>query len=235
MNIAICDDNPEDRSQLRDMLTPYNAKEKLNIKEFSSGEELIMSNEEKFIWDIVFLDIEMEGITGIETGKKLRKLRRDVIVIFVTSHINYVSDAFRQNAFQFLVKPVQDKEFRKDFERALRLWRNRHKQYVIKSGDKTYVIKYSDILYLEAYHRHIKVHTEKTDYECIGKLNDEYQKLKPYGFVQCHQGYIVNMGLISGFSKTEVTMSDGSEVPISRRLYTVMMREFNMYIAGKMV
>ena len=57
---------------------------------------------------------------------------------------------FRQNAFQFFVKPVQDKEFRKDFERALRLWRNRHKQYVIKSGDKTYVIKYSDILYLEA-------------------------------------------------------------------------------------
>ena len=150
MNIAICDDNPEDRSQLRDMLTPYNAKEKLNIKEFSSGEELIMSNEEEFIWDIVFLDIEMEGITGIETGKKLRKLWRDVIVIFVTSHINYVSDAFRQNAFQFFVKPVQDKEFRKDFERALRLWRNRHKQYVIKSGDKTYVIKYSDILYLEA-------------------------------------------------------------------------------------
>ena len=107
MNIAVCDDLPEYRERLKELLEPYAAANGLEISEFSRGEDLLAACEEGTDWDIVFLDIEMDGITGIETGKRLRRLQRDAIVIFITSYVNYVSDAFRQDAFQFLLKPVR--------------------------------------------------------------------------------------------------------------------------------
>ena len=176
MNIAVCDDLPEYREKLKELLSPYIASNNLDIAEFSRGEDLLASCEEGKSWDIVFLDIEMDGLTGIETGKRLRKLQRDMIVIFVTSHVSYVSDAFRQDAFQFLLKPVQEEDFRKDFERALRVWKNRRRRYLVKWRNTSNMLEYRSILYLEAYHRHIFVHTSDEDYECVGKLQEEFAK-----------------------------------------------------------
>ena len=235
MNIAVCDDLPEYREKLKELLAPYIAANKLDIAEFCRGEDLVASCENGQIWDIVFLDIEMDGLTGIETGKRLRKTQRDVIVIFVTSHVNYVSDAFRQDAFQFLLKPVQEEDFRKDFERALRVWKNRRRRYLIKWRNTSNMLEYRSILYLEAYHRHIFVHASDADYECVGKLQEEYTKLKPFGFAQCHQGFVVNMSRIVSISKSSVKMDNGSEIPVSRRHYASLMSDFNLYMAGKLI
>ena len=235
MNIAVCDDLPEYREKLKTLLNPYISANQLDIAEFCRGEDLLAACEKGTLWDIAFLDIEMDGLTGIETGKRLRKMQRDVIVIFVTSHINYVSDAFRQDAFQFLLKPVQEEDFRKDFERALRVWKNRRRRYLVKWRNTSNMLEYRSILYLEAYHRHVFVHTAEADYECVGKLQDEYIKLKPFGFVQCHQGFIVNMSRIVSITKLSVKLDNGSEVPVSRRHYAGLMSDFNLYMAGKLI
>ena len=235
MNIAVCDDLPEYREKLKTLLNPYISANQLDIAEFCRGEDLLAACEKGNLWDIAFLDIEMDGLTGIETGKRLRKMQRDVIVIFVTSHINYVSDAFRQDAFQFLLKPVQEEDFRKDFERALRVWKNRRRRYLVKWRNTSNMLEYRSILYLEAYHRHVFVHTAEADYECVGKLQDEYIKLKPFGFVQCHQGFIVNMSRIVSITKLSVKLDNGSEVPVSRRHYAGLMSDFNLYMAGKLI
>lgn len=235
MNIAVCDDLPEYREKLKELLTPYIASNNLDIAEFSRGEDLLVSCEEGKSWDIVFLDIEMDGLSGIETGKRLRKLQRDIIIIFVTSHISYVSDAFRQDAFQFLLKPVRDADFRKDFERALRVWKNRRRRYLIKWRNTSNMLEYRSILYLEAYHRHVFVHTSDEDYECVGKLQEEYAKLRPFGFAQCHQGFIVNMSRVVSITKSSVKLDNGTEVPVSRRHYTNLMSDFNLYMAGKLI
>lgn len=235
MNIAVCDDVPEYRERVKELLDPYVQPHELTVSEFSRGEELLAACEEGKSPDIVFLDIEMDGMTGIETGKRLRKLQRDVIVIFVTSHANYVSDAFRQDAFQFLLKPVREEDFRKDFERALRVWRNRRRRYVVKWRNTSHMLEYRSILYLEAYHRHIFVHTEEEDYECVGRLQEEYAKLKPFGFAQCHQGFIINMSRVMSISKEAVQLDDGSSVPVSRRHYAGLMSDFNLFMAGKLI
>lgn len=235
MNIAVCDDLPEYRERLKELLAPYAAPQGLQITEFCRGEDLLASCAEGKCWDIVFLDIEMDGMTGIETGKRLRKQQRDAIVIFVTSYVSYVSDAFRQDAFQFLVKPVQEEDFRKDFERALRVWRNRRRRYQVKWRNTSNMLEYRSILYLEAYHRHVFVHTAEEDFECVGKLQDEYAKLKSFGFTQCHQGFVINMCRVVRIGKTSVTMDNGAEVPVSRRHYAGMMSDFNLFMAGKII
>lgn len=235
MNIAVCDDLPEYRERLKELLAPYVSANELEISEFCRGEELLAACEAGTDWDIVFLDIEMDGMTGIETGKRLRKLQRDAIVIFVTSYVSYVSDAFRQDAFQFLLKPVSEDDFRKDFERAIRLWRNRHRRYMVTWRNTSNMLEYRSILYLEAYHRHVFVHTDSESYECVGKLQDEYKKLKPFGFSQCHQGFIVNMSRVVYISKTTVRLDNGHEVPVSRRHYPGMISNFNLFMAGKLI
>lgn len=235
MNIAICDDLRECRERLKELLVPYTEANRLKVREFERGEDLLAASSDTNRWDIVFLDIEMDGMTGIETGQRLKKQQRDVIILFITSYVGYVSDAFRLDAFQFLVKPVQEEDFRKDFERALRLWRVRHKRYLVKWRDTSRVLEYKDILYLEAYNRHISVYTADGSYECVGKLPEEYEKLKPFGFARCHQGYVVNLGSVESIDGTHVKLKNGAEIPVSRRLHTALMEDFNLYIAGKKI
>lgn len=235
MNIAVCDDVREHRERLLGLLAPYTEANSLQVHEFSRGEDLLAAFTEAGRWDIVFLDIEMDGMTGIDTARKLKKLQRDVIIIFITSHVSYVSDAFRLDAFQFLVKPVQEEDFRKDFSQALRLWQARHRQYVVKRRDASFTLEYRQILYLEAYNRHLSIHTADGCFECVGKLQDEQAKLRPYGFTRCHQGYVVNLAHVKSIGRDCVFLDTGAEVPVSRRLHTALMTEFNLYIAGKQI
>ena len=116
LRIAICDDNPLHLDHTASVAGRELCSYLPDIDLFPDAASLLRRlDEAAYAPDIAVLDIEMDGLTGIETGKRLRKLQRDVIVIFVTSHINYVSDAFRQDAFQFLLKPVKEEDFRKDF------------------------------------------------------------------------------------------------------------------------
>lgn len=71
-----------------------------------------------------------------------------------------------------------------------------HKQYKVKWRNVNYVIEYNDIFYIEAYNRRLYIHEENQGHECVGKLHDEYERLKSYGFSRCHQGYLINLSKV---------------------------------------
>ena len=119
MNIAICDDSTEYLDRIEQLLEPYIEANYLKISRFTSGEEFLDSINKDHIYDIIFLDIEMAQISGLEAARKIREKESNSIIIFITSHISYVSDTFRLSAFQFLLKPIDEAAFRLDFERAL--------------------------------------------------------------------------------------------------------------------
>ena len=89
MNIAICDDLRECRERLKELLVPYTEANRLKVREFERGEDLLAASSDANRWDIVFLDIEMDGMTGIETGQRLKKQQRDVIILFITVGIAF--------------------------------------------------------------------------------------------------------------------------------------------------
>lgn len=193
INIAVCDDISAARIKIDDLLEPYKKTENLSVHIFSSGEELLAFPNYATAFSIIFLDVEMGGVSGLDVAADILEKNKDVIIFFITSHINYVPDSFRLGAFQFLIKPINDDDFGKDFERALNTLRTMHKQYVIKWRDVNNIIEYKDIVYIEAYNRHLFIHEKNKGYECVGKLRDECEKLKFYGFSRCHQGYLVNL------------------------------------------
>ena len=103
INIAICDDDLITLHNTKDLIEEYKIKE-FNIKTYSSGEELLKSKRE---FDIIFLDIDMGGINGIETAKRIRVYDKQVKIIYVTNYTDYTSMAFSVHAFGYLVKPLR--------------------------------------------------------------------------------------------------------------------------------
>ena len=235
MNIVVCDDDINCINRLTQLIQQYSEKEEFNIYTYLSGEEFLEQVKKEMKFDIVFLDIEMAEISGIDVARYLREKDDKSIIFFVTSHLNYVSDTFRLGAFQFLVKPVDEKAFQCDFERAVRTYKNTHKFYQIRWRDINTIIEYGDIYYVEAYNRHLYVHTASMEYMCVGTLTEEEKRLKPYDFVRCHQGFLVNMHKIKEINKTEIILNNGIRMPIGRRFREGVLVAFNLFLAGKLV
>ncbi|MDR0220640.1 MAG: response regulator, partial [Lachnospiraceae bacterium] len=120
MNIAICDDEKTCRDTVLAYLKPFDNEENaLRIFQFESGEAVLASYQTGAVFHLIFLDVEMKGLSGVETAKRIRERDKNAIFIFVTNHQKYVPDAFIVNAFQFLTKPLKQELFNAEFARAL--------------------------------------------------------------------------------------------------------------------
>lgn len=234
MKIAICDDDIEYINQIERLLDGYREENNLEISIFSSGEELLKTMDDNR-YDLMFLDIEMKEISGIDVARIIKEKGYNAIIFFITNYTSYVSDTFILGAFQFLIKPINEKLFIKEFERALEEHKARHQQYVVRWKGITTSIKYSDICYIEVYDKHLYIRTDDAIYQCVGNLMDEYDKLKLYQFSRCHKGYIVNLAKIKNIGKQAVTMRNGDVVPIGRKFREEINNDFTVYLAGRMI
>jgi DNA-binding LytR/AlgR family response regulator len=236
VKIAICDDDEEFRAIISNYIKPYKAsKPEITESEFVCGEDLINAYSKGQQFDILFLDIRMKDVDGVEAAKKIREKDQNVIIIFITSYTSFVSDTFRVGAFQFLTKPVKEEDFKKDFERALELYRISHFKYLVKWKDKTSILEISEIYYIEASNRHLFVNTGSSRCECVGKISEEEKKLSSYNFVKCHQSYLVNVRYIKLIDLTKIHLSNGKEIPLSKHLRASVKGIFNSYILGSIV
>lgn len=231
MKLCICDDDKTMHEKIRQCLQPFFTESQMpQITDFFKGEELAEHYSSGKDFDIVFLDIEMDKMNGIDTATEVRKYAPEAIIIFVSSHKNYVFDAFRCEAFHFLVKPIEQEEFDDVLNRALHKHRVMHEKYLASWKNQRNVLRIGDITYIEGYRRRIKVHVAGSEYEHTGKVSDAYEKLKDHGFVRVHQGYVINMRHIKTFGSTEVVLSDNSVVPISEKRRKEALLIYDKYI-----
>ncbi len=231
MNICLCDDNAAVCEELKRVIFDFIGEDQSAFVDcFESGEKLISHYSNGGHYDIIFLDIEMTGINGIETATKIKQMSEDTIIIFVSSHKSYVFDAFRCEALHFIVKPISRDEFEDVFRRAMNKYRSTQIFFPLRWQNGRMNIKISSITYIEGVRRHLRVHTETQTFEAVGKLSDAYEELKNLGFVQVHQGYIVNMHCIQRFNSTDVTLEDGTQVMMSRRKRPDALREYDRYL-----
>lgn len=160
MKIAICDDEKIICDQI-EKLVKRQAPD-CDTMLFGSGEELLRADN---IFDILFLDIQMEGINGIEAAKILRDKKKVSILIFITGIKEYVFDAFDVSAFHYLLKLVEEKKFSEVFARALTKVRRKKEQeevsFFVKSKGRTVVLDRNDILYIESQNRMVYIYTTK--------------------------------------------------------------------------
>lgn len=231
MKICICDDDLHIHEEIKQFIGEFFAETDMpEILCCNSGEELLSLYSESKEYDIIFLDIEMAEINGIETAQEIRKFSPDAIIIFVSSHKNYVFDAFRCEALHFLVKPIDKAEFEDVFNRAMNKYRSTRNFLPLQWQNTRMNIRTSDILYVEGYRRHLKIHTANESFEASGNITAAYEKLREHGFLLIHQGYIVNMQYIKRFNATDVVLENGAEVMMSARRRADALLVYNSFV-----
>ncbi len=228
MEIAIVDDEKMILGHIREMIE--NRKPDCNVTCFLSGKELLAAAKP---FDIIFLDIQMDGMNGIEAAKEVRKNNADTVLIFVTGIKEYVFEALDIYAFHYLLKPVTEQKFTEVFEQALREAElrkmRRKKQLFINTRNKGITIDADNILYIESVSRKVEIHTIQEVIEAYGALGELETQLGR-AFYRCHRGYLVNMAHIKEYKRDCITLTGGNIVYLSKKKYGEFVNAYMWYL-----
>lgn len=236
MKIAVCDDEKAIREQIRNLVEKQkNAVGACDcgdwqVEVYETGDALL---EAGVIFDLVFLDIRMEGRNGIETAKALRGRKENMVLIFVSGIKDYVFEAFDVAAFHYLLKPVEEEKFAEVFERAAREVRKqkqrREEQIFIKTKKRNLVLKRNNILYVENRGRKVEIHTTGEVVELYAAMTELENRFKE-GFYRCHRGYLVNMAHIAQYSGDSIHLDNGETVYLAKERYQGFVKEYMRYL-----
>ena len=219
LRIGICDDVYDARLVLRSALERVLEKRRVQGQfwEFSSGEGLLgwLENHAGEL-DIVFLDMEMGELDGMETARRLRAADEGLQLVFVTGYADHVFDGYSVGALGYLMKPPRNEQLESVLDRAqTALMRQLDQAYICRSGETYYRIPMGKILYFASDRRQVECVTPDRTYTFYGKL-DAVAADVGSRFVRIHQRYLVRAGAVARLESGEVTLQDGTRLPVSR-------------------
>lgn len=218
LRIAICDDEPEARDALRIQLEKIGIEHSEEIVyEFSSG-----TNAASWLGrhpgeiDLLFLDVEMNGLNGMETAEKIRTFDEHLLIIFVTGYSDYVFDGYRVGALDYLMKPVREEKLRKTMERVrAKIAQEEPLSFTLKTIDGTWRFRLADIHYFYSDKRKVTLVTDSGQYPFYARLDEIEGQVSPH-FVRIHQRYLVNPASVDYLGSQSLTIR-GQELPCSRK------------------
>ena len=240
MQIAVCDDDRAMQEILRSKIEKI-CREKgtaCQVRCYSSGEELLSSGEKP---DLLFLDIQMPGMDGMDAAEELRRRQWDTILVFVTALSEYVYDAFDVGAFHYLVKPFRDEKLEAVLIRASEQYEKQRQAarreegggavILVKRGGVSTAVPVESIIYAEVFNRKITLHTTNGTMEYYGKLTDLSQKVGSR-FYRTHRAYLVNLRYVEKYDAMTIWLEQG-KVPVSKKQFAGFVKRYMQYIGGR--
>jgi len=217
MRIAICDDEVSQINVMENYLDILKPTYENNCYDsFMSGDDLIREySNQNNPYDVIFLDMEMDGLNGIETAKKIRVSDEKALIVYITSHKEYVYDSFEVSPFRFLIKPVSFEEFKNILSLVHQKFLKNSKPFYFTTSGVRNCVSYDEIFYFESNKRKVIINTKEKEYEFYGKLETIYEVLKEYDFIFIHKSYIVNMNYIKEIEYENLKLCNGKMLPIS--------------------
>ena len=230
LQLAVCDDEKVFRSDLRKILgtelelcgIDY------HISEFTSGEELI-AGLEKADCQILFLDIKMKGIDGVEAARRLRETKRQMEIVFVTSYADFVFQGYEVRALNYILKPYEPEKIAAVLHTALEaLDIEAEKYYVIDQRGGSIRVPLSSVKYFSSERRTVHAVTTEREYTFYEKLSDLETEL-PDTFVRIHNRYLVHLKYLEAVRQNTAVV-DGEELPVSRSCKSGLSIAFAKYM-----
>ena len=218
--IAVCDDVAsvcnELKTMIMDMKNDLICKE-ITIDTFYSGEALIDNIKEENLYDLIFLDIELRKINGVEVGHIIRKQMEDYVtkIIYISSKDIYDRQLFDVQPLHFLKKPIDSKKVFDDIQLAMKISEKENRNFEFKSFRNTIKVPYRDILYFESRGREVFLMGTRNNYTFYGNIKD-LEEVLPKFFIHPNRSYFVNYEFVTCFKFEELIMTDGNIIPISR-------------------
>lgn len=233
IRIAVVEDDLNSREMLGQYLKRYAEETGTEIEtdEFSDGKEITQGFRPHY--DIIFLDIEMEQMDGIQTAREIRKTDKKVILVFLTNMARYALKGYEVGAADYILKPLSYKLFflkMKEFQRQAE-W-NVEKSVVLTVNDEMYKVFVNQIIYVEVINHKLIYHLDgEKNIEMWGSLKKAEQILSGMGFAKCNNCYLVNLRFVQTICKNTVLVG-GKELQISRPKKKEFIQAVTDYVGG---
>lgn len=219
MQIILCDDNPNDLNDIKSVLIDCNYKDSYSLKSFQDPWDLLYYFEDNREIDVIFLDILMPKISGIEIAKKLRKSGFDGFIVLLSSSNAYATQSYNVNAFTYLLKPPEKyvvQSVIEKIEQIQTVTKNCKFKIKLKNGER--FISFSELMYIEVknHHLYFNLHNEEI-IRIYGKLSDYSDLLLADSrMVQGNRSFILNMDYINRCENGAVLIKNGVWVSIPK-------------------
>lgn len=237
MKIAICDDDFVFASKVEDMVLEISKKQDFDVEVevYLDGSELWNDIVAGKIYELVYLDIEMVRLNGIELARKIREIDLNIILIYISSHENYFIELFEVEPFRFIKKPIDEVLFRNYFNKAYDRIRQNEAYFEYRFNKAFHRVLLKNIVYFESSSRVITIHYRGGQEKFYEKLNTVEKQL--YGgtipFLRIHQSFLVNYRYIRKISFSRVTLFDGRELQISEDRQKKTRERYNELLGGE--
>ncbi len=231
-HIAIVDDEREQISQIKEIVEEFFQIKNIEFKihEFISGEDLLRCES---TFDLVFLDIHMNGIDGIKTAQKLRTQNRRAALLYVTNYVQEMSRSFSVHPFAFVEKPINKEKININLQDYLDYASVSFtkKMLTFKGEHGNLIVFAQDIIYLEYIgNRKIKMMIDDNEKMIYGSMKQFIQVLEPYDFIQTHESFIINEAKIRAVHPYHIIMSNYFEIPIAQKKRKQIVEQVSSYL-----
>lgn len=224
IQIAICDDDMTITSQIEEYIRQIETEQHIQVQSriFFDGKSFMQSVESGEVYDLIYLDVEMPLMKGLDVAKKLREMEISSLIIYISNYETYCESMIETEPFRFLRKPINDVDlFRKYFMSAYKKLENRNEYYTYSYKKIHHKININDIMYYESNNRKICIHTNEnqennTFYGQLDKVEKELES-KSCTFIRIHQSYLVNSTYINTVQHDAVILENKDELPISEK------------------
>lgn len=228
LKIAICDDDAKFCESFQRMLNHYfeTIEAEISLKIHLTGEALCASfSQTKY--DLIFLDIELTGINGVNAGQILRQQSKEVQIVYVSSKEEYAMQLFQNRPFDFLVKPITQKRLSTLLDTYFQVFPIADRYFTYTADRRKQQIAVGEILYFESLRKQLRIMTDTGEIMIYAKLTDILSEPFSGQFLRIHQSFLVNIRHIKEFRYGEITLTNGTVLPISRS-YQNAVRDYLM-------
>lgn len=227
IHIAVCDDEVTQTEYLSSLVDKWSLStgNSVVLKAFASAESFLFEFEENKSFDILLLDIQMNGIDGIELAKRIRSGGSDIQIIFVTGYDKYISKGYDVAALHYLLKPVSFEKLSEVLSRAAENLSKASPSILVNAGGENLKLRLSDIFCVEAV-GHTLLLTCADGEISVNQSLSAFKSIIGSDFIYTHRSFIVNLEHISRITKTDVILDNGKAVPVSRRMYDDINKAF---------
>lgn len=233
VNIAILEDDAGDEASLEQSLQRYaqEQQELFSIRSFSDPAVFLQNSPSAF--DLIFLDIDLPTMTGMELARQIRRQDSLVTLIFVTNLEKYAVSGYSVGAFDFVVKPINYYRFASMLRRALRSIAARQpREVVIQTSGGITRLNVTQLYYVEIRDHLLIYHTVGENLTAWGKMSDVEAQLTPYDFARCSTSHLVNLRFVDSVEGSDVLVA-GTRLPISQRRRKAFYSAVTSYFSRK--
>jgi DNA-binding LytR/AlgR family response regulator len=236
-NIAICDDDIMSLNKIEDFIRLYfsNDNTEYTVNKFPSGEKLIEQNSLDFPYNLIFLDIKMNELSGLDVARKIREQSQQVVIVFITSYIDFALAGYKVDAARYILK--NSSSFQLEFDECMNAVMKKYRlndriqRYEFQNGSRD--VHINRIVYIESSLHKVIFHIEEKDkvatYYLYAKLDDIESELPDANFCRVHKSFLVNLKYARKIERYMLTLYDGGIINISKKRYAETKDSFMLY------